>query len=135
MSKAKGNPKGNPYVDVYIEGEYYDKIDQKHLIGKILSLLLSEMKYMSEDAMKDNLIKAADLASETLDWKKSASLSKKVNFIKDYLKVKATNRSTLRNFITNLILSSEGLGTLPGFNYGKSSVNAELISSREMEGM
>lgn len=126
--------KGNPYIDVYVDGKYYDKIEQKHVVGKILSLILSEIGYMSEDAMKDSLIKAADLASETLGWKKSASLSKRISFIKDYLKVKSVNLSILQSLITNLILSSEGLSTLPGFNHGNSSVNAEIISSREMEG-
>lgn len=121
------------YIDIYIDNKYYDKVNQKYLLGSTLSLILSEMEYMSEDAMKDSLLKATELVEETLEWKKSASLSKKIGFIRDYLKVKVVNRPILQSLITNIILSSEGLGTLPGFSYGSTGVNPELISMRSME--
>lgn len=126
------------YIDIYTDGNYYDKIDQKNLLGKVLSLVLYDLKYMSEDAMKNALVTTTDLAEESIrEFGGNSTLMRKISFIRDYLSIKELNRKVLLSIITNMILSSEGLGTLPGFGYSSSNsgykINPEIISMREVE--
>jgi len=126
------------YIDIHVDGNYYDKVEQKDVLGKILSLLLTEVNYMSVDAMKEALISATDLAAESsTELVKCATLLRKVTFIRDYLRVKTLNRTVLLNLITNTILSSEGLGTLSGFGYSSKNsgyrINPEIVSMRSVE--
>jgi hypothetical protein len=120
----------NPYIDIHVDHEYYDKAYQKDILGRLLSLILNEIGYMSNDALKTNLLTAVELVKETLDWKRVASLSKKTNFIENYLRSKEINRATLQALITNIILSSDGLGTLSGFGYEGSRANPEITPMR-----
>jgi hypothetical protein len=108
-------------------------VEHSHALGQILLLCIPHIEYMSKEAMYDWIMGACDLAEETLEWKKSSKIKSKITLIRKYFdkKYEKMTREHLANYLMNLVLSSEGMGTLPGFGYGVKgtsfSTNPEYI--------
>jgi len=106
-------------VDLYrvteaLEGSeyrtYLDTTEHRKVLGAIFNTWMPRMYAMPVDAIKDNIITSINLAMETIEWKKNATLSTRCRNILDYLsKGKYTKRS-LMTVVCNTILSSDGLG-------------------------
>jgi hypothetical protein len=87
-----------------------DNTDQKQVLGTIFLAWVNRMHIMSMDAIKDNILVSIELAKETLEWKKNATLSKRCKSISDYITKGAYTKISLMKVVTNTILSSEGFG-------------------------
>ena len=118
-------------IDIVVNGRKYDSVEFGNSFGPLMSLTLDYLNYMSVDAMKIWLKEASLLVEETLTWKKNASLKRKITYINKLLD-KNISRLMLQRIVTNIILSSEGLNTLPGFGWGdvgsNYQKNPEIIS-------
>ena len=123
-------------VDVYVNNKKIDSVDRKELFGYVLGMCMAHLPYMSKESMIEWIQESCSMLEETLPWKANTPLKRKITYIRNYIdrKGKYLSRDMTLNFITNLILSGQGLGTLSGFKYGKGksaySVNPEIISTR-----
>lgn len=124
-------------VDVVVNGGVWNNVPQAGIISAITELAMDNIKYMSKEAMIEWLLQACEMAEETLEWKKNATLSKKINFIRDYFKEHDPSRDRIMNIMVNIILSGQGLSTLSGFGYNigkaRSRVNPEIIAMRDVK--
>lgn len=124
-------------VDIIVNGGVWNSVPQSGIVSAVCELSMDKMKFMSKEAMIQWMLDACDLAEETLAWKKNATLSKKIKYIRDYFKEHNPDRVTTMSILTNIVLSGQGLGTLSGFGYsvngGKPRMNSELIASRDIK--
>jgi len=123
-------------IDIYINNKKCDSVDRKELFGYVIGLCMAHLPYMPKEAMIDWVLESCSMLEETLSWKTNIPLKRKITYIRNYIDRKGKNltREMTMNFVTNLILSGQGLGTLSGFKYGKSkstyTVNPEIMSTR-----
>jgi hypothetical protein len=89
---------------------YLDTIDQRKVLGAIMMAWMLRMDAMSVDTIKDNILTSLELAKETLEWHKNATLSKRCKSISDYIAKGAYTKMSLMKVVANNILSSEGFG-------------------------
>jgi hypothetical protein len=87
-------------------------IDQKKILGAIFQVWLPKITMMPVETIKDNIINSVELAWETLEWKKNATLNKRCKHIFDYIQKGGYSKKSLMVVIMNTILSSEGHGLI-----------------------
>ncbi len=124
-------------VDIIVNGGVWNNVPQSGIIAGLSELAMENIKYMSKEAMVTWLYEACNLAEETLEWKKNATLSRKIKQIREYFNHHDPDRQTTMNILINVILSGQGLGTLSGFGYGKSGsayqTNPEIMAMRDVK--
>lgn len=85
-----------------------------HAINYILSLGMEDLKYMSKEGIIDWISGALELAEEMLEWKKDATLKRRIVMYRRSLE-HITTRERAVDFFINVALACEGLATLNGF--------------------
>ncbi len=124
-------------VDIIVNGGVWNNVPQSGIVSGIAELAMDKLKYMSKEAMQEWLLQACEMAEETLEWKKNASLSRKITYIRDYFNNNDVDRERTMNVLINVVLSGQGLGTLAGFGFGKTGsayqTNPELIAMRDIK--
>jgi hypothetical protein len=123
-------------IDIYINNKKCDSVDRKELFGYVVGMCMAHLPYMSKEAMIEWILESCFMLEETLPWKANTPLKRKITYIRNYIdrKGKYLSRDMTMNFVTNVVLSGQGLGTLSGFKFGKSksgyTVNPEIMSTR-----
>jgi len=124
-------------IDIVVNGGVWNSVKPSGVISGIAELAMDKLKYMSNDAMKEWLLQACEMAEETMEWKKNATLSRKITYLRNYFKDNDTDRERTMSVLINVVLSGQGLGTLAGFGFGKSGsayqTNPELIAMRDIK--
>ena len=124
-------------VDIMVNGGVWNNVPQSGVISGIAELAMDKLKYMSNEAMKEWLLQACEMAEETMEWKKNATLSRKITYLRNYFKENNDDRERTMSVLINVVLSGQGLGTLAGFGFGKSGsayqTNPELMAMRDVK--
>lgn len=124
-------------IDILVGGSVWNNVPQSGVVSGIAELAMDKLKYMSNEAMQEWLFQACEMADETMEWKKNATLSRKVKYIRDYFKDNTPDRERTMSIFINIVLSGQGLGTLAGFGYSvgkaKSRMNPELMAMRDVK--
>jgi len=108
-------------VDVYIGSKKCESVERKELFGYIVGLCMPHIQFMSKDAIIEWIEESCFLLEETLEWAKNPSLKRKITYVRDYIfrKRDILSRERTIMFLTNIVLSSQGLGTIPGLTIKK----------------
>ena len=61
-------------IDIIVNGGVWSNVSQSGIISGVSELAMEHIKYMSKEAMITWLYEACNLAEETLEWKKNATL-------------------------------------------------------------
>ncbi len=124
-------------IDIIVNGGVWSNVSQSGIISGVSELAMEHIKYMSKEAMITWLYEACNLAEETLEWKKNATLSRRIKKIREYFNHHDPNRGMVVNILVNTILSGQGLSTLSGFGYSKIGssyrINPETIAMRDVK--
>jgi hypothetical protein len=104
VNKITEQDNGSEYIT------YLTTVDQRKVLGCIFQVWLPKIDYMSVDSLKDNILNSIELARETLEWKKNATLNKRCKSIYNYIQKGIYKRESLMKIVTNTILSSDGFG-------------------------
>lgn len=98
-------------------------------LGQILNLGLDRIHFMSDDAIKNWISSALDIAEEIYSWKKDGVLKRRISLYRKSLE-HCNGRDNLITFFTNVALSCEGLGNLPGFGMSNVSNDKGRMKSK-----
>jgi len=124
-------------IKVVVNGVLWGRTKQSGALGSIVEVCMEKLNYMSREAMIEWLLESCNLAEETLSWKKNATLARRINYIREYLKHRDPSREVVMSMIVNTVLSGHGLGNLSGFGYkigkARSKINPEIMSIRNIK--
>lgn len=125
-------------IRIKVNGQYLGYIkDGTHALGYILSLGMEDLKYMSEDGIKNWILGAIETAEEMLTWKKDIALKKRVMMYRKSLE-RVNTREKAMDLFVNISLGCEGLSTLSGFgmanvesNEGRTKTKSRIMINPE----
>lgn len=118
------------HTKIMVNDFFYCRTENiKQTLEALLLLGSDQLKYMSEDAIKDRIYGTLDLIEEALEWKKNIHMKKKIASCRKYLPNVNTREGAMM-FYTNMMLSCAGLGTLTGFGLANTESKGGRMKSK-----
>lgn len=122
-------------IKILINGQEYNMVKKiEHVFGVIFELNLGQYQFMSIDAIKQHMINIIELVTEIatdpgdfLSPKFTITMQKSIKFMQNIID-NVTDKNIILVFITNLILTQEKIGLIPGFGCAK--MLGKKVSSR-----
>jgi len=127
--------KNKDILVLMINGRQVGLLSDKECLYNLIKLLIDNINYMHIDAIKTWLRDICEMLINVNADNKKFKLKQRLSNIIDTSE-KYTNRGNLIAYVTEILLSLEGLGTLHGFSIdGKFNAEKQLIRDVKMKGM